>query len=169
MSHDDDKRPNPFDLLGGLGKLGEVVEKLQEVATKAENLQRSGTIEGRDGKPRGTWGLNIRVGIGDQTGAPSRASHDPPDAVKPNPRVVVVRKPSASLIEVHDEGDHVSVLIERPGLELGEVTWELDGDLLWLTIGAEEHELFLPRAVDAVEARQAQGVVELQLTQGEEP
>lgn len=164
MSHDDDKRSLPFDLLGGLGKLGEVVERLQEVAERAENLQRSGKIEGRDGDVRGMWGVNMRIGLGEQgTGAPSAPA-------KPaEPKVVVVQKPPASLVELHDEGDHLNVLIERPGLDLSEVEWELDDDLLWLTIGHEQQELFLPRPMHKVYARQAQGVIELRLEPEETP
>ncbi len=99
----------------------------------------------------GLWALNAHV---------PRSEASAPHAEL---RVVIVRDAPSSLVELHDEGDHLRVLIERPGLTLEQVSWELDQDLLWVLIGAEERELFLPRAMRSVISRQTQGIIQLRL------
>lgn len=105
----------------------------------------------------GLWALNAHVPRGEASAPHAEL------------RVVIVRDAPSSLVELHDEGDHLLILIERPGLTLAQVSWELDHDLIWILIGAEEHELFLPRVTRSVISRQTQGVVQLRLDPGAAP
>ena len=51
--------------LGGiLGGLGTVLEKLNDLAKTGEELRKSGTFSGADGKVKGIYGFQIRTGLG---------------------------------------------------------------------------------------------------------
>jgi HSP20 family protein len=128
-----------FHVGGFLGKLGNVMEKLVELAETGQTLSKTGELKGLDpqGKLRGVYGFSIKTGIGDQGerevkiepfGNIHRESSG--DAV-----VEDIREP---LVDVHEEEDHVLVLAEIPGVSKKDVQLDLVDDRL--TICAQRGE-----------------------------
>jgi len=128
-----------FGLGGFLGKLGNVVEKLLDLAETGQSLSRTGELKGLDpqGRLRGVYGFSIRTGVGNQGerevkiepfGNIHRESSG--DAVAED-----IREP---LVDVYEEEDHVLVLAEIPGVSKKDVQLELSGDRL--TIRAQRGE-----------------------------
>jgi HSP20 family protein len=125
VSQDDKKRDSSkpsdkvvngsFSLGGLLGGLGGFIEKLGELAEAGEELSRSGEFKDASGKVRGVYGINVKTGLGDrgQTelkvepfGNVRRGSVDRPLGED-------IREP---LVDIHEEDDHVLVLVELPGV-----------------------------------------------------
>jgi len=118
--HDTSKRSdkvvkNSFGLGGLLGGLGGLIEKLGELAEAGEELSRSGEFKDASGGIRGVYGINVKTGLGDQGqtelkvepfGNVHRGSADRPEGKD-------IREP---LVDIHEEDDHVLVLIELPGV-----------------------------------------------------
>jgi HSP20 family protein len=128
-----------FHFGGFLGKLGSMVEKLAELAETGQNLAQSGELKGLDpqGKLRGVYGFSVKTGIGEQGR----------QEVKIEPFGNVRRGSSADsladdvrepLVDVYEEGDHVLVLAEIPGVSKKEVQLDLSQDRL--TICAQRGE-----------------------------
>jgi HSP20 family protein len=104
-----------FNLGGLLGGLGGLIEKLGELAEAGEELSRSGELKDDSGKIRGVYGINVKTALGEsgQTelkvepfGTVRRGSADRPEGKD-------VREP---LVDIHEEDDHVLVLVELPGV-----------------------------------------------------
>jgi HSP20 family protein len=104
-----------FNLGGLLGGLGGIIEKLGELAQAGEELSRSGEFKDDSGKIRGVYGINVKTALGEsgQTelkvepfGNVCRTSADRPEGKD-------VREP---LVDIHEEDDHVLVLVELPGV-----------------------------------------------------
>jgi HSP20 family protein len=104
-----------FSLGGLLGGLGGLIEKLGELAEAGEELSRSGELQDKSGKIRGVYGINVRTGLGEhgQTelkvepfGNVRRGAADMPPGED-------LREP---LVDIHEEDDHVLVLVELPGV-----------------------------------------------------
>jgi HSP20 family protein len=113
---DDKKVVNSSFSLGGLlGGLGGIIEKLGELAEAGEELSRSGELKDASGKIRGVYGINIKTGIGDQ--GQTELKVEPFGNVRRNasdqPQGDDLREP---LVDVHEEDDHVLVLMELPGV-----------------------------------------------------
>jgi HSP20 family protein len=104
-----------FSLGGLLGGLGGLIEKIGELAKAGEELSRSGELKDAGGKIRGVYGINVKTGLGEsgQTeikiepfGNVNRGPMDRPEGED-------VREP---LVDIHEEGDYVLVLVELPGV-----------------------------------------------------
>ncbi len=126
---DGEKTAKTLKLGGLLGGLGSFIEKLGELAEAGEELSRSGEFQDQSGKVRGVYGINVRTGLGrdgqtelkvEPFGHVRRPAADqPPDED--------VREP---LLDVHEEEDHVLVLVELPGVTAENVDLKLsDGRL----------------------------------------
>ena len=104
-----------FSLGGLLGGLGGIIEKLGELAEAGEELSRSGELKDASGKIHGVYGINIKTGIGDR--GQTELKVEPFGNVRRNvadqPPGDDVREP---LVDVHEEDDHVLVLMELPGV-----------------------------------------------------
>jgi len=119
--------------LGGLlGGLGGLMEKLGELAVAGEELSRSGELKDASGKIHGVYGINVRTALGEggqtelkiepfgnvrHSGADQRLDDD-------------VREP---LVDVHEEDDHVLVLVELPGVSKESVELNVAGDQMKLS------------------------------------
>ena len=122
----------PSHLGGILGGLGGLIEKLGELAEAGEKLSRSGEFQDAGGKLRGVYGLHVKTGLGDQ--GQQELQVEPFGNIRPQPPGEPpgedVREP---LVDVHQEEDHVLVLVELPGVAREDVTLELAEDRLSLS------------------------------------
>jgi hypothetical protein len=138
----------PSHLGGILGGLGGLIEKLGELAEAGERLSRSGEFQDASGKLRGVYGIHVKTGLGDQ--GQQELQVEPFGNIRPPPRGYPagespgedVREP---LVDVHQEEDHVLVLVELPGVARENVTLEL----------AEDGSAFPPNAARPVTARKS--------------
>lgn len=141
-----------FNLGGLLGGLGGFIEKLGELAEAGEELSKSGEFQDASGKIRGIYGINVKTALGEsgQTelkvepfGNVRRESTD-------RPKGEDIREP---LVDIHEEDDHVLVLVELPGVAKENVSLEVaDGQLkLSATRGKTTYrsELDLPESCKA--------------------
>ena len=147
-------------LLRGLGSLVDLVSKLSE---EGQELNRTGGL-GDDKKGfKAVYGLSVRLGAG---GKPEVQPFGNVRAAKPGAVVDDVREPMA---DVFDEKAHVVVVAEMPGVEAGDVRFDVAGDVLALHAAhgdrRYEKELLLPAAVDAADASMSfrNGILELRL------
>lgn len=119
----------PFNLGGILGGLGGLVEKLGELAEAGEKLSQSGEFQEKSGKLRGVYGIHVKTGLGER--GEQELKVEPFGNVRPRtpggPPEEDVREP---LVDVHEEEDHVLVLVELPGVAKEDVTLELADDRL---------------------------------------
>jgi HSP20 family protein len=117
----------PFRLGGILGGLGGLIEKLGELAEAGERLSQSGEFQDASGKLRGVYGIHVKSGLGEQGEQELRV--EPFGNVRPRtagePPEEDVREP---LVDVHEEEDHLLVLVELPGVGKENVTLELADD-----------------------------------------
>jgi len=122
----------PSHLGGILGGLGGLIEKLGELAEAGEKLSRSGEFQDASGKLRGVYGLHVKTGLGDQ--GQQELQVEPFGNIRPQPAGEPpgedVREP---LVDVHQEEDHVLVLVELPGVAREDVALQLAEDRLSLS------------------------------------
>lgn len=104
-----------FNLGGLLGGLGGIIEKLGELAEAGEELSRSGELKDSTGKIRGVYGINVRTGLGDN--GQTELKVEPFGNVRrrddETPQGEDIREP---LVDIHEEDDHVLILVELPGV-----------------------------------------------------
>ena len=104
-----------FSLGGLLGGLGGLIEKLGELAEAGEELSRSGELKDASGKIRGVYGINVKTALGE--GGQTELKVEPFGNVRrgpaDRPEGEDVREP---LVDIHEEDDHVLVLVELPGV-----------------------------------------------------
>jgi HSP20 family protein len=104
-----------FSLGGLLGGLGGLIEKLGELAEAGEQLAQSGELKDASGKIRGVYGINVRTALGEH--GQTELKIEPFGNVR---RGAVDRPPGEDirepLVDIHEEEDHVLVLVELPGV-----------------------------------------------------
>jgi HSP20 family protein len=116
--------------LGGLfGGLGGLIEKLGELAENGQKLSQSGEFKDAAGKFHGVYGINVRTAMGE--GGETEVKVEPFGNVRKasdeRPQGEDVREP---LVDIHEETDHILVLIELPGVAKESVKLKLaDGCL----------------------------------------
>lgn len=122
----------PFNLGGILGGLGGLVEKLGQLAEAGEKLSQSGEFKDASGKLRGVYGINVKTALGDR--GQEELKVEPFGNVRPRtagePPEEDIREP---LLDIHEEKDHLLVLVELPGVDKNNVTLELADDRLNLS------------------------------------
>ncbi len=122
----------PFNLGGILGGFGSFMEKLGELAETAETLSQSGEFKDASGKLRGVYGINVKTALGDR--GQEELKVEPFGNVRPQtaggPPEEDIREP---LVDIHEEKDHLLVLVELPGVDKNNVTVELADDRLNLS------------------------------------
>ena len=158
VSEDDTKQGSPkssdkvvkssFSLGGLLGGLGGFIEKLGELAEAGEELSRSGEFKDATGKIRGVYGINVKTAMGDQ--GQTELKVEPFGNVRgggDRPKGEDVREP---LVDIHEEDDHVLVVVELPGVAKENVTLEMaDGRL---NLSAERGKTTYRKEVDLPES-----------------
>jgi len=122
----------PFNLGGFLGGLGGLVDKLGELAEAGEKLSQSGEFQDASGKLRGVYGIHVKTGLGER--GEQELKVEPFGNVRPRtagePPEEDIREP---LVDIHEEKDHLLVLVELPGVDKDNVTLELAEDRLNLS------------------------------------
>ncbi|MFI3178581.1 MAG: gas vesicle protein GvpH [Methylococcaceae bacterium] len=165
------KKGNPLGNVEGMFRgLGDLVEKLGELAEKGEQMKRSGVfdINTEDGKnAKAVYGFSMKMGLnGDQ-----EPHIEPFGNVHRDEKTgeTTVQEVSEPLIDVIEESDHVLVLAEMPGVGDEDVKLELNGDILVLHAekGSKKYhkEILLPRSFepDAMERCCRNGILEVKL------
>jgi len=156
---------------GILEGLVTLVEKLSELERRGERLERSGRIGGSDGKVRGSYDIEVRVGLGDEAAGESPSRRD--DGEGKVTRSVPVQPIREPFVDVFEEEAGTVVVAQLPGVPCEEVVLELEEDILLIRADHEElryrKELLLPRSFsqEEMKARCRNGVLEIRLA-GEE-
>lgn len=170
----------------GLGalfrELGSAVEKLGKLADEDDTWRRTATFGDDNSSFKGVFDLQVRTGASAREGSDAGASTARPvtptdlagpsgkaPADAPSGRTVDVQERREPDVDVFDEGDHVLVVAEMPGVTAQDVALHLDGDVLTITADAEDRqyatEVVLPQAVSSVGAVQGNnGVFEIRCT-----
>jgi HSP20 family protein len=145
-------------------RLGGLVSLLSDLAEKGETLQRSGEIKTGEKGMRAVYGFTVQLGGG-------KPSIQPFGNVKEGTagKGPVVEETREPMVDVFDEGDHVLVVAELPGVTGNDVQFEAKDDILTLSASRGERkyrkEVLLPFAVtpEGVTPSFQNGVFELRL------
>jgi len=153
--------------LGGfLGGLGTLLEKLGELSEKGEELKESGEFQSKDGKVRGVYGFNIKVGLGDEGLKVEPFGNLGKDEKTGRPVVQEIREP---LVDVFEEEDCVLVVAEMPGASDADCQVELKDDILMISAAGGDKkyrkEVLLPASFtpDKMTHTCRNGVLEVRL------
>lgn len=137
--------------LGGLFReLNSLVERLGEAANESRDINRTIRFGDDDSEMSGVFGIQFRTGI--TRDGTSNVSAQPFGNVRTDDGdEVVVEETREPVADVYDEGEHVLVVAEMPGVDAGDVSVEVDGDVLTLAAASDGHryrkELLLPHLV----------------------
>jgi HSP20 family protein len=156
-------------LNGFLGNLGSLLEKLGDLAEKGGELHREGVIQGSDPKSkiRGVYGVNIKVGLGDEGVKVEPFGNVRKDRETGQTIVQEVREP---MVDVFEEPDHVLVVAEMPGVGEDSVQVDLKDDILTISASKGEKkyrkEVLLPQSFTPAQMTHIcrNGVLEVTLT-----
>ncbi len=149
--------------------LGSFLDLVGEMAKEGKSeMSRTQEIHGPSGV-RGVYGFSVKMGLG---GKPVVESFGNVHSTERGPEVAEVREP---LVDVFDEGDHVLVVAELPGVAEGGIRVEVKDDILALSAEGRDRkyakELLLPATVDPASLRQSfqNGVLEVRLSKAQPP
>ncbi len=165
--------------LGGLiGGLTEFVDKLNQLAEKGQQISKTGSFDlgqagGEQQKPlRGVYGLSVKMGVGGESPRVEPFGNIRRDEDSGEPVIEDMREP---LVDVFDEGDHLLVLAEMPGVESRDVRIDVEGTRMEISASRAErkyHKRFdLPSAVDksTVKVSEKNGIVEIRCSKPGKP
>jgi len=145
----------------GIGNLLDLVSKMTEEGK--EEYSRTGEIKGLGDKTKGVYGFSVKVGLG---GKPVIEEFGNIQATEDGTVVAEVREP---LVDVLDEGDHLMVIAELPGVKEDDINVKVKGDVLELTAETKDRkyskELLLPCPVDdsTLDSFYRNGILEIKL------
>ena len=166
MAEEKEKKGEEFSfgfgsLFKGIGNLFDLVSKMTEEGT--EEFTRSGEIRGLGDKAKGVYGFSVKMGLG---GKPVIEQFGNIKATEKGAVVAEVREP---IVDVFDEGEHLVVIAELPGVEEENIHLEVKDDILDLAAEAKDRkyskEVLLPSSVDAgsMESSYKNGILEIRL------
>ena len=148
-------------MLRGLGGFVDLMSKLAEQG--GGEIKRTGELGG-DGKGvRAVYGFSVRLG---GAGTPVVEEFGNVHRGEKGPVVEEVREP---IVDVFDEGERLSLVAELPGVNAGDVKYEIHGDVVSLSAKHGDRryrkEILLPSAASAEGATSSynNGVFELSL------
>ena len=148
-------------LFKGVGSLLEIVTKMAEEGK--EEAGRTGTVEAMGGKVKGVYGFTVRLGLGGKPVVEQFGN------IRETASGAVVTETREPLVDVLDEGDHILVIAETPGVEEGDVRVKVEGDILNIDAsrGARRYhkEVLLPTAAspENVATCYRNGILEVRL------
>jgi len=153
-----------FDL-GGLFKgIGNFMDLLSKMAEEGkEEYTRTGELKGLGDKVKGVYGFSVKMGLG---GKPVVEQFGNIKATEKGAVVEEVREP---IVDVFDEGEHLVVIAELPGVEEDNIHLEVKGDILNLTAEGKDRryskEVLLPSPVEAaaMESSYKNGILKVRL------
>ncbi len=118
----------------------------------------------RNGKAKGVHGFSVEVGSGGKLIIEQFGN------IQQTGEGIVVAEVWEPLVDIFDEGKHLVVTAELPGVEEDDIQLEVKGDILNLSAEAENRkyrkEVLLPSAVDAnrMQSSYKNGILEIRLT-----
>ena len=151
-------------LFKGIGSLIDLVTKMTE--EDQEETARSGDIDAMGGRLRGVYGFSVRTGL---RGRPVIKRFGNLHETDSGPVVADSREP---LVDVFDEGAHLSVIAELPGIEKKDIHLDVEGDILEITASTGDRkykkEVLLPSAIDleSMESSYRNGILVITLAKG---
>lgn len=112
--------------------LADLLERLGDLAEKGKELSRSGEIpfHGQDKDLKGVFGFSVKVGLGEEGVKVEPFGNVTRDRTTGEAVVDEIREP---LVDVFEEGNHVLIIAEMPGIEAEDVKFELKDDILSLS------------------------------------
>jgi len=160
-SGDVNKMGGVFRSFGGFMDL---LSNLSDLAQEGGGeLSRSGEIKDDKQGVKAVYGFSVKVGLGGKPVVEQFGN------VKDDGHGAVVEETREPLVDIFDEGDHLLVLAELPGVDADDITFEVEDDVLSLSAARGERkyqkEVVLPVAVLAKGATSSHrnGVFELTL------
>jgi len=149
-----EKRDRKTERQGGIEGIfrgvGDLMEKLGELAEKGENLSKTGEIQfgEKDKGLKGLYGFSVKMGLGGKDIKVEPFGNIRRDKNSGETVVEEIREP---IVDVFEEEDHTLVVAEMPGISADDVSIDVKDDVL--TISAEKRgdkkyrkEVFLPKA-----------------------
>jgi HSP20 family protein len=167
----DTKKNNPLGNVEGILRgLGDLVERLGDLAEKGEQLKQSGAFDidtGEGKKAKAVYGFSMKMGINGE----QEPKIEPFGNVHRDEKTgeTTVQEVSEPLIDLIEEQDHLLLLAEIPGVANEDVTLDLNGDVLTLHAekGSKKYhkEILLPRSFEAEKMEYAcrNGILEVKL------
>lgn len=149
------------DLIQGIGSFMDLVSSMQEEGKGEERLE--GEISSPSGRVKAVYGLSIKEGLG------GRPIVEPFGNVKKTPQGPVIEEEREPLVDIFDEQDHVSVIIELPGIQLNDIHTEIQGDILTLSAANSSRkyykEVVLPKKVNpnTASSKYRNGIFEIRI------
>ncbi|MBI4306770.1 MAG: Hsp20/alpha crystallin family protein [Chloroflexi bacterium] len=152
------------DLFKGLGNFMDLVGKMAEEG-KSE-IGETREVQGPSGM-RGVYGFSVKMGLG---GTPTIEQFGNIRSTDRGPEVSEVREP---LADIFDEGDHILVVVELPGVAEADIAVEAKDDIFTVSAKSRDHkyakELLLPAMVDPASLQRSyqNGILEVRLNKVE--
>ena len=151
--------------LGGLFKgIGNLLDLVSQMAERGqEEASATGEVEGLGGKMRGVYGISVHMGLG---GKPVIEQFGNVRQGAAGPVVGETREP---LVDVLDEGDSLSVIVELPAIAEQDIRLHVEGDVLEVSAATGDRKYYkailLPSAVagERVASSYRNGVLEIKL------
>jgi len=153
--------------LGDLFKgIGDLIELLKEMEAEGKTeVSRTGELRGKGPLKdlKGVYGFNVKVGLGGEPTVETFGN------IKKGEAGAVVEEVREPLVDVFDEGDHILVVAELPGVVEGDILVESKDDILTLSATGRERkyakEVLLPAMIDPVSLQQSyqNGILEIRL------
>jgi HSP20 family protein len=146
------------DLIGGIGSFIDLVSRIEEEGKKLE-----GEISSPSGRIKAVYGLSIKEGLG------GKPIVEPFGNIKKTPQGPVVEEEREPLVDIFDEQDHVSVMIELPGVQISDIHTEIKGDILTLAAANGGHkyykEVVLPKNIEpgTASSKYKNGIFEIKM------
>jgi len=150
------------DIIQGIGSFIDLVATM-EAAGKGEE-KREGEFISPSGRVKAVYGLSIKEGLG------GKPIVEPFGNVKKGAQGPVVEEEREPLVDIFDEQDHISVIIELPGVQVKDIHIEVKGDILTLSAVSSNRkyykELVLPKNADAstLERKYKNGILEIRMS-----
>jgi HSP20 family protein len=152
-------------LFKGVGGFFELLSKMVEEGKEEASQTRQ--VEALGGKLKGVYGFTVKVGLG---GKPIVEKFGNIQETETGPRVSESREP---MIDILDEGGHLLVIAELPGVESKDIHISLEGDVLEINASSGNRsyrkEALLPFTPDpqSLEHTYRNGVLEIKLKKKE--
>jgi HSP20 family protein len=149
------------DLIQGVGSFIDLVSRMEEEGKGEE--RREGEFTSPSGRVKAVYGFSIKEGLG------GRPIVEPFGNVKKTAQGPVVEEEREPLVDIFDEKDHVSLIIELPGVQLKDIHTEVKGDILTLSAANSSRkyykEVVLPKNADAdtVKNTYKNGILEIRM------
>jgi len=120
---------------GILTGLGNILEKLDELTQSNTTFERSGKIPGSGEQIKGIYGFTFKTCVGEKSPHIEPFGNINTDKSTGKTVVQEIREPA---VDVFEDGDHLQIVAEMPGISAKDVTLDVKDDVL--TISAEKGE-----------------------------